>query len=305
MRGDADGAHARAASAMRDAKRLVEVEVTDVRADVPRTAEAHLGIHVRPVHVHLPAAGVHRLAHPLDVLLEDTVGGGVRHHQRREAVLVLLRPHLQVLEVDVARGVGAHHNHLVAGHDRARGIGAVGAGRNEAHVAVPLAAGLVKGADDEEPGVFALAPGVGLKGDCGETGNLREPALEVTEELVVAGRLLRWTEGVEGAELRPSHRNHLRGGVELHGAAAQRNHRVGEAQVARLEVLQIAQHLRLGVVGIEDRMGEVGALAEQRHGQRLGQGRPQALHGEVQRLAGRQTPATAPRRRPVWWSRRG
>ena len=52
---DADRAHARAAAAVRDAERLVQVEVADVGADVARPAEPDHRVHVRAVHVDLPA----------------------------------------------------------------------------------------------------------------------------------------------------------------------------------------------------------------------------------------------------------
>jgi hypothetical protein len=64
MRGDADGAHAWTAAAMRDAERLVEVQVADVGAEVARAAEADLGVHVRAVHVDLPAVLVNDVADP-------------------------------------------------------------------------------------------------------------------------------------------------------------------------------------------------------------------------------------------------
>ena len=55
VRGDADRAHAGTAAAVRDAERLVQVEVADVGADVARAAEADLRVQVRAVHVDLPA----------------------------------------------------------------------------------------------------------------------------------------------------------------------------------------------------------------------------------------------------------
>ena len=55
VRRDADRAHARAAAAVRDAERLVQVEVADVGADVAGPAEADLRVHVGAVHVHLAA----------------------------------------------------------------------------------------------------------------------------------------------------------------------------------------------------------------------------------------------------------
>ena len=59
MRGDADRAHPRAAAAVRDAERLVQVDVADVGAHVAGPAEADLRVQVGAVHVDLPALLVH------------------------------------------------------------------------------------------------------------------------------------------------------------------------------------------------------------------------------------------------------
>ena len=56
---DADRAHARAAAAVRDAERLVQVQVADVGADVARAREADHRVHVRAVDVDLAAVLVH------------------------------------------------------------------------------------------------------------------------------------------------------------------------------------------------------------------------------------------------------
>src|SRR5213078_503252 len=53
--GHANRSHARSAAAVGDAKRLVQVQVTDVRAEVGGTAQAYLGVQICAVHVNLPA----------------------------------------------------------------------------------------------------------------------------------------------------------------------------------------------------------------------------------------------------------
>ena len=52
--------------------------------------------------------------------------------------------------------------------------------------AARVAARVVPGADRQQPGVLALRAGVRLQRDGGEAGDLREPALELREQLVVA-----------------------------------------------------------------------------------------------------------------------
>ena len=55
VRRHADRPHARSAAAVRNRKRLVQVQVADVGADRRRTREPDLRVHVRAVHVDLTA----------------------------------------------------------------------------------------------------------------------------------------------------------------------------------------------------------------------------------------------------------
>ena len=65
-------------------------------------------------------------------------------------------------------------------------------------------------------------------------------------------------------ELRPRHRKHLRRRVQLHRAGAERNHRSGEREVARLEPPQVAQHLGLGVVRLKTGWVRKGGFCDSR-----------------------------------------
>src|SRR2546425_9758713 len=57
-------------------------------------------------------------------------------------------------------------------------------------------------------------------------------------------------------------RSHLGGGVELHRARAERDHRRREGEVARLEPFDVAQHLGLGAVArSEEHTSELQSLA--------------------------------------------
>ena len=95
----------------------MQVEVADVGADAPQVraagrGEPDLGVHVRPVHVHQPAAVVDDLARLADGVLEHAVGRRVGDHQASELVAAVVGPGPQVVEVDVAVGLALH------GHDR-------------------------------------------------------------------------------------------------------------------------------------------------------------------------------------------
>ena len=78
-------------------------------------------------------------------------------------------------------------------------------------------------------------------------------------------------------QLGPCDGHHLAAGVELHGAGAERDHGVCEGQVPVLQALQVAEHLVLAVVGVED-----GSLQELAAPLELAKG---AVH--LQGLAGR------------------
>ena len=115
----------------------------------------------------------------------------------------------------------------------------------------------VVAADGEQAGQLALGAGVGLQRHGVVAGDLRQPRLEVGDELAVALGLVERGERVERAELGPGDRRHLGGGVELHRAAAERDHRPVEGDVLVGQRPQVAEHLGLGAVGGEHRVGEV------------------------------------------------
>ena len=117
------------------------------------------------------------------------------------------------------------------------------------------------GADGEEAGVLALGAGVGLEGEGVVAGDVAEPLLEVGDHLGVAEGLVARGEGMEVAELRPGDGDHLGGGVELHGAGAEGDHGAVEGEVAVGEAAHVAEHFGLGVVLVEDGVGEEGAGA--------------------------------------------
>ena len=202
--------------------------MADVGADEAGRGQADLRVHVGAVHVNLAAVGVDRGADVLDARLEHAVRGRVGDHQRGEMLAVRGGLGVQVGDIDVAVGVTGDGHDLEAAHGGAGGVGAVGAGGDQADVALALAARFVKRPDGEQAGVFALRAGVGLERHGGEAGDLGEPGFEVAEELLVATGLLEGGEGMQPVELRPRDGQHLAGGVQLHRARAERDHRVAE-----------------------------------------------------------------------------
>ena len=114
----------------------------------------------------------------------------------------------------------------------------------------------VVGADHKQAGILALGAGVRLERDRVESGDLGEPLLKLAEHDGVSLCLGDGDEGMEAADLLPGDGKHLGGGVQLHGAGAERDHRGGEREILRLEAAEVSEHPGLGVVGVEDGMGQ-------------------------------------------------
>ena len=262
----------------------MQVHVQHVGANVGRTGQAHLRVHVGTVHVHLAAVGVDQFADFLDRFLEHAVGGRVGNHQRAQVGRMLLGLGLHVGHVHVAVFVGFHHHHLHAQHLRGSRVGTVRRLRNQADGAVRVATAGVVAADSQQAGVLALRAGVRLHGDGVKAGNSQQLLLQAGYHFQVAGGLLARGERVHVGEFWPGHRNHLAGGIQLHGAAAQADHAVVHGQVAVFQLLQVAQHFVLAVVLVEHRVAEDGGLALQAGRDRVGSGRVQ--RGDVGSLAG-------------------
>ena len=80
----ADRPHARPAAAVRNAEGLVQIQMADIRADIAGPVKPDLRIHVRAVHVNLPAVLVDDLADLLDRFFEHAMRGRISDHQHGE-----------------------------------------------------------------------------------------------------------------------------------------------------------------------------------------------------------------------------
>src|ERR1700731_3671919 len=116
MRLDADRPHAGAAAAMRNAERLVQVEMADIGAVIARSRQPDLRIHIGAVEIDLSAMAVHDVADLADVLLEYTMGGGIGDHDGGELVRMPGGLGGEIIDVDVAARVTRHYHDLHAGH---------------------------------------------------------------------------------------------------------------------------------------------------------------------------------------------
>ena len=249
--------HARTATAVGNAKGLVQVHMGNVGANVRRPRQPDLRIEVGAIHVHLTAMVVDNFTDLADAFLVHTMGRRIRRHQAGQFVTGSRGFFLKVIEVDVARFIALDDHHAHPGHLRRGRIGPVGRGRNQADLPRSLMPTLVVFANRQQPGVLALRARVGLHADRIETGDCTEPALQLFDHQRVTDRLLFRHKGVQMGELWPGDRDHFAGCVELHGARAERNHRLIERQVLVLQLLEVTQHLGFAVMGAEHRMTQI------------------------------------------------
>ena len=143
-------------AAVRNAKRLVQINMTDIRPNLRRTAQNHLRIQIRPIHVNLPAVLVNDAADFFDRFLKDTVGRGVGDHQARKVCRMLFRFRFQICDIDISLLVASDCYDLEASHHRARWIRPVRRRWNQTDPPVGLSARSMVIQDRQQPGVFTL-----------------------------------------------------------------------------------------------------------------------------------------------------
>ena len=264
--GHTDGTDAWAAAAVGHGEGLVEVEVAHISTDHTGAGMTHLRVHVGAVHVDLRAGSVDLLDNVLDALVEDTVGRWVGDHDARQRVLVLVDLLGQVRQVDGAVGKVVHLHHCHAVHGGRGGVRAVRRARDQADLTLALADAVEVLANGQQAGELAVRAGERLEAHLLEAGDGGEHLIEVVDDLQVALGVLAGRVGVHVGELGPGDGDHRGGAVQLHGAGAQRDHRVIQRQVLRLQLVQVAGHLVLAVVRVEDALRQYVARALERGG---------------------------------------
>ena len=231
--------------------------MTHVRTVVAGTCEAHLSVQVGSVQINESPVFVHDAAHVTDLFLEDAVRRGVCDHDRSEVVGVLSRLRFEVRDIDRASVRALHDDDLHTGHDRARGVRAVGRRGDQADVSVALASILVVRPHRQQARVLALCARVGLQRRRDKTADLSEPLFEFSEERGVTSRLIQGGEWMEAGHLRPRHTRNLAGRVQFHRARAERDHAHFQREVTRLQPVQVPKHLGLGMVPVEHLVLEI------------------------------------------------
>ena len=185
----------------------------------------------------------------------------IRHHQRGELVGIRGDFGLQIVHADVSVIIAGHGHHFHAAHDRAGRIRAVRGGRDEAHIAMMMAMRVVEAANRQKAGVLALRARIRLERHGVKSCALGQPGLQIAKEVLVALALIARAKRMQRIHFRPAQRHHFGGRVQLHRAGAERDHAAIQRDVLHLQAMQVAHHLRLAVVAVEDGMLQIAALA--------------------------------------------
>src|SRR4029453_12329578 len=234
------------ATTVRDAERLVQVQVRYVAAELARLREPNECVEVGAIDVDLAAGFGDSVANFPDFGVVHGVRGRVGDHDGREGVPVCFDLGLEVNVIDGAIGSGGHHNNFHTGQHCGSSVGAVRRSRNQAHVALLVAAGQVITADREEAGELTLRTGVRLDGDLIVAGDLSQLGLKIGDQFTPALCLGIRSERMDRGELGPGNGFHLGRGIELHGAGTQRNHGAIQCKVTVRELADVAQELGFG-----------------------------------------------------------
>ena len=256
-----------AATTVRNGEGLVQVQVRNVAAELTRLSEAHLSVQVRAIQVHLAARLVNQLADLSNLLLKHTVSGRVGNHDAGNLGTVFLDLCLQVININRTVSSGCHTGNLQTSQSSRCRVGAVSRQRNQDGIALVVTVSLVEGTDSAQAGVLTGSARVRLQGHCIVTGNSNQPIAQVLNQLVPALCLVLRNQRVDVGETGPGDGFHLSCGVQLHGARAQRNHSAIQGQVLVCQVTQVAHHLGLGAVLVEDRVLHIVVGTQQVGGQ--------------------------------------
>ena len=186
-----------------------------------------------------------------DGVLVDSVGRRVGDHNRRQVLRVLFGLLLQVRQVDLAAFCRLYCHDLHSRHERRGRVCPVRRNRNQADVPVSLSRRLQEIPDCQQSRVLPRRSAVRLEAKGVELRDRLQPSVQLPEHFVVPLRLVQRNHRVH-VHLRQRKRNQRRRRVAFHCARPQRNHRLRQRDVAVLEQMDVAQHLRLGLVVIED-----------------------------------------------------
>ena len=231
---------------------LVQVQMGNIAAELTRLCEAHLRVQVCAVHVDLTTRGMHKLANLRYLRLKHAVRRGISNHDASDLIAVLLDLRLQIININRAVGCGRHTRNLKPGKRCGCGIRAVRRKRNKHGITLVIAVSLVVGTNSTQTTVLTGCTGVWLQRHDIVSGDSNQPVGQLLDELMPALSLIGGHQRVNIRKFGPGNRFHFRSRVKFHSARTQRNHRAVQGQILIREVAQVAHHLGLGTVLMED-----------------------------------------------------
>ncbi len=282
-----DWPHAGAAAAMWNGKCLVQIQMADIAANLAGFDQPDHGVQIGPVNINLPAVIMGDLADRAHGFLKHPMCGGVGDHAGGKPVARLCRFLAEIFQIDIAICRRFHNHHLHAAHLGRGRIGAMGRNRDQADIAVAFAPRAVIGLDCQQARIFPLRAGIGLHGHRIIARNLAEFHAQIGNGLGIALGLIGRAERVQRGELWPAERHHLCRRIQLHRARPQRDHRSIQRQIPIRKATHVAHHLGLSAVHMENRVGHIGRLPQERRGEaQFGPVRGQALYAKHPQDAG-------------------
>ena len=162
VRFDTNRPHAGATAAMRNAKRLVQVQVADIATHIAGPGKPHHRVHIGPIDIDLTAMIVGDACHLGHCFFEHAMGRRIGNHTTGKVFAVLFSLLAEVLQIDIPVGGGFDHDNLPTDHIGAGGVSAMRRHRDQTDVAVPLPVGAVIGSNRQQPRIFPLRARIGL-----------------------------------------------------------------------------------------------------------------------------------------------
>ena len=135
MRADGHWTDARPTTAVRNAERLVQIQMRHIGAELSWRRKSDHRIHVSAIDIDLAAIGMDDFAKVANTFFEHAMRRRIGDHDRRQPRPMLFRFRAQVAEIDVAVGIAGDDDHLHPHHLRRCRIGSMRRRRDEAHVA--------------------------------------------------------------------------------------------------------------------------------------------------------------------------
>ena len=86
MRLDANWPHARATAPVRDTKRLMQVEMADITAQITGARQTDHCVHIGTVDIDLTAIVMGDLTNLMNCFLKHTMGRGIGDHAARQVI---------------------------------------------------------------------------------------------------------------------------------------------------------------------------------------------------------------------------